>query len=253
MVRLKNISKEFVRRGFPSIRAVEGVSMDIGRNEFVSIIGPSGCGKSTLFNIIAGIEKPTTGTVYIDDSDITGLTGFVSYMLQKDLLLPWRTVIDNLILGPELSKVSKPVARQQALELVERYGLKGFEGRFPSALSGGMRQRAALLRTLLFDRNVLLLDEPFGALDALTRSSMQDLLLKIFQEVSRTILFITHDVEEAVFLSDVVYVLTGRPARIKAKVEIALPRPRTEELRTAPEFTDLKHRLLSTLHEEVRS
>ena len=209
IVRLKNVSKVFLRRGFPAVPAVEDVSMDVDYNQFVTMIGPSGCGKSTLFNIIAGIETPSAGEVHIHERNVTGSTGYVSYMLQKDLLLPWRTVIDNLILGPELCKVSKSVARRQAHELVERYGLKGFEGRFPSALSGGMRQRAALLRTLLFDRDVLLLDEPFGALDALTRSSMQDLLLQIFQEVSRTVLFITHDVEEAVFLSDVVYVLTS--------------------------------------------
>jgi ABC-type nitrate/sulfonate/bicarbonate transport system ATPase subunit len=246
---VRAVSKEFRRRKFAPVQALAGVDIEVGRRKFVSIVGPSGCGKSTLFNIIAGIEAPTAGSVHIDGVNVTGKTGHVSYMFQKDLLLPWRNVLDNVILGQELLHVDRVKARLAAAPLAERYGLKGFENHFPSVLSGGMRQRAALLRTLLFDREILLLDEPFGALDALTRAAMQELLLKIFDEVDRTIVFITHDVEEAVYLSDVIYVLTPRPTRVQLRVEVPLPRPRDMSMLADARCIEMRADLLRTLRD----
>jgi ABC-type nitrate/sulfonate/bicarbonate transport system ATPase subunit len=251
MVEIRAVSKVFRRRGFATVPAIDRIDLDVRRNEFVSIVGPSGCGKSTLFNIIAGIERPSAGKVVIDGTDATGRPGLVSYMFQKDLLLPWRSVLDNITLGLELGGTPRGAARRQAAALADRYGLRGFEDRFPSALSGGMRQRAALLRTLLFNREVLLLDEPFGALDALTRATMQELLLRVFDDVRRTIVFVTHDVEEAIYLSDVVYVLGARPAVVRERVVVPLPRPRTRAMRTQPACVGLKARLLEMLYAEA--
>ena len=172
------------------------------QGRFVSLIGPSGCGKSTIFNIVAGLLEPTGGRVLIDGADATGTIGRVGYMLQKDMLLPWRTVLDNVILGMEIQGVPLREARERALPLLRRYGLAGFEYLYPNALSGGMRQRAALLRTLLFDTDVILLDEPFGALDAQTKSQMQEWLLQLWADFGKTVVFVTHDVEEAIYLSD---------------------------------------------------
>jgi ABC-type nitrate/sulfonate/bicarbonate transport system ATPase subunit len=251
MVEIRGVSKVFHRRGFAPVPAIDRIDLDVRRNEFVSIVGPSGCGKSTLFNIIAGIERPSAGRIVIDGTDATGRPGLVSYMFQKDLLLPWRSVLDNIALGLELGGTPRAAARRQAVEVADRYGLRGFEDRFPSALSGGMRQRAALLRTLLFNREILLLDEPFGALDALTRATMQELLLRVFDDVRRTIVFVTHDVEEAIYLSDVVYVLGARPAVVRERVAVPLSRPRTRAMRTHPACVELKARLLEMLYAEA--
>jgi ABC-type nitrate/sulfonate/bicarbonate transport system ATPase subunit len=205
--------------------ALAPVTLSIPQGRFVSLIGPSGCGKSTIFNIIAGLLEPTGGRVTIDGVDATGAIGRVGYMLQKDLLLPWRTVLDNTILGMEIQGVPLREARGRALPLLHRYGLSGFEYLYPNALSGGMRQRAALLRTLLFDTDVILLDEPFGALDAQTKLQMQEWLMRLWSDFGKTVLFVTHDVVEAVQLSDRIIVLA--PAgRIFDDITIDLPHPR---------------------------
>ena len=229
---------------------LEGIDLCAGENEFVAIVGPSGCGKSTLFNIVAGLLLPDSGHVYMNGKDIKGTPGSVAYMMQKDLLLDWRTILENVTLGPELSGEPRPSFRNRARDLMRRFGLEGFESFYPSALSGGMRQRAALLRTVLCDKRVLLLDEPFGALDALTRAAMHVWLLDIWQDFRRTVLFITHDPEEAVFLSDRIYVLTSRPARVKGIVEVSLPRPRGHEIIGTLEFAQLKRRVLDLVWEE---
>jgi len=229
--------------------ALEGVDFEISDGEFVSIVGPSGCGKSTLFNILAGLLRPSSGRVTLDGREQKSLLGKTAYMPQKDLLMPWRTVLDNVTLGLEMNGVSRGDARKQAREQLPRFGLAGFEDRWPAKLSGGMRQRAALLRTFLSGREVMLLDEPFGALDALTRQTMQEWLLERWQEENKTILFITHDVEEAVFLSDRVYVMSGRPGRMRTCVEVDLPRPRGFEVTGDPRFIELKQQLLAPLHE----
>jgi ABC-type nitrate/sulfonate/bicarbonate transport system ATPase subunit len=243
---LENLSKTFTTNG-ASFTALAPVDLKIAAGRFVSLIGPSGCGKSTIFNIIAGLESPTTGRVLIDDADATGSIGNVGYMLQKDLLLPWRTVVDNVALGLEIRGTPIAEARRRALPLLHNYGLAGFEHQYPSVLSGGMRQRAALLRTLLVDRDVVLLDEPFGALDAQTKSQMQDWLLKIFAEFGRTVVFVTHDVEEAVYLSDEIHVMASRPGRIIESLPIDLPRPRARSIVSSPRFVAMKKYCLDLL------
>jgi NitT/TauT family transport system ATP-binding protein len=231
--------------------ALAPVTLSIPQGRFVSLIGPSGCGKSTIFNIIAGLLEPTGGRVLIDGVDATGTIGRVGYMLQKDLLLPWRTVLDNAILGMEIQGVPLREARGRALPLLQRYGLTGFEYLYPNSLSGGMRQRAALLRTLLFDTDVILLDEPFGALDAQTKLQMQEWLMRLWSDFGKTVLFVTHDVEEAIYLSDEVHVMGTRPGRIITTIPITLPRPRLRTSALTPEFVAIKERCLKLLTVEA--
>jgi len=246
---IDSVSRTFTGPNGP-VEALEKTSITTHSGEFVTFLGPSGCGKSTLFNIVAGLLPATTGKVYVDGSDVTGRTGHVSYMLQRDLLLPWRKVIDNVIVGLESIGESKASARQQGRELLERFGLGPFENAYPQQMSGGMRQRAAFIRTMLFPRDVLLLDEPLGALDAQTRLIMQEWLLGIWSEQKKTVLFITHDVDEAVFLSDRVYVMSARPGRIINDVKVDLPRPRTSEIRTSPAYFQIRSELLRDIHGE---
>src|SRR5499426_2363803 len=231
-----------------AFEALAPVTLAIPQGRFVSLIGPSGCGKSTIFNIIAGLLEPTAGRVMIDGVNATGTIGRVGYMLQKDLLLPWRTVLDNVILGMEIQGVPLKAARERALPLLHRYGLAGFEYLYPNALSGGMRQRAALLRTLLFDTDVILLDEPFGALDAQTKLKMQEWLMQLWSDFSKTVLFVTHDVEEAIYLSDEVHVMGTRPGRIIASIPVPLARPRVRGSTLSPDFLAIKERCLELLH-----
>jgi ABC-type nitrate/sulfonate/bicarbonate transport system ATPase subunit len=230
-----------------TFRAVEPLDLEIPVGRFVSLVGPSGCGKSTLFNVIAGLLQPTEGRVLIDGEDATGTIGRVGYMLQKDLLLPWRTVLDNVILGMEIQGKPLKAARERALPLLQKYGLAGFENLYPNSLSGGMRQRAALLRTLLFDTDVILLDEPFGALDAQTKLHMQEWLMQLWSDFKKTVVFITHDVEEAIYLSDEIHVMGTRPGRILETIEIAIPRPRARTTALTPEFLAIKERCLTLL------
>jgi ABC-type nitrate/sulfonate/bicarbonate transport system ATPase subunit len=233
--------------------ALDRVSLSVPQGRFVSLIGPSGCGKSTIFNVVAGLQEPSGGRILIDGVDATGTIGRVGYMLQKDLLLPWRTVIDNIALGMEIQGAKIAEARARALPLLRRYGLGGFEQSYPNALSGGMRQRAALLRTLLFDADVILLDEPFGALDAQTKLRMQEWLLQLWSDFNKTVVFVTHDVEESIFLSDEVHVMAARPGRIVETIPVALPRPRLRACTTTPDFMLLKERCLDLLHSQAQS
>jgi ABC-type nitrate/sulfonate/bicarbonate transport system ATPase subunit len=242
-----DVSMTFVTRS-GAFQALAPITLSIATGRFVSLIGPSGCGKSTIFNIIAGLIEPTGGRVLIDGIDATGTIGRVGYMLQKDLLLPWRTVLDNAILGMEIQGVPLRRARERALPLLQRYGLSGFEYLHPNSLSGGMRQRAALLRTLLFDTDLILLDEPFGALDAQTKLQMQEWLMRLWSDFSKTVLFVTHDVEEAIYLSDEVHVMATRPGRIIETIPVTLPRPRARTTALAPEFLAIKERCLKLLN-----
>lgn len=226
---------------------VEDVSFYVKENEFVTLIGPSGCGKSTIFNMIAGTVPIDRGKVYIDGLDSTGETGHVSYMYQKDLLLPWRKVIDNTILPLIIRGDSVIEARKKVIPYLSLFGLEGFEYKYPFQLSGGMRQRAALLRTYMFSKEIVLLDEPFGGLDAITRARMQSWLLEVVDRVKASVLFVTHDIEEAIYLSDRIYVLTERPARIKEEVAIHLPRPRDREIVTSSKFNHIKKHILLNL------
>ncbi len=249
----RKVGKTFRQPGKAGVevQAIDSISLSVREGEFLSIVGPSGCGKSTLFNILTGLIPPSSGEVLLDGEPTTELLGRVGYMPQKDLLMPWRSVIDNVILGQELQGVSRERARTRARAEFPRFGLQGFEDHWPAQLSGGMRQRAALLRTLLTDREILLLDEPFGALDALTRQGMQGWLLDIWSAESKTIILITHDVEEAVFLSDRIVVLTGRPGRVATEVTVDLPRPRTLEMHTSAAFVALKQEVLRPLHDAI--
>jgi ABC-type nitrate/sulfonate/bicarbonate transport system ATPase subunit len=253
------LQTEGLTKAFPArsgsdgrVSALEGVDMEVGAGEFVSIVGPSGCGKSTLFNLLAGLDRPSGGSILLDGRPSEQLLGEIGYMPQADLLMPWRSVLDNTALGLQLNGMPRKKARARALEEFERFGLTGFEDVWPGQISGGMRQRAALLRTFLAGREVMLLDEPFGALDALTRQEMQMWLLRIWQEDRKTILFVTHDVEEALFLSDRVYVMSGRPGRFELCVDVDLPRPREIERTTmSPEFGALKLKLMEPLRRSV--
>src|SRR6202045_2756198 len=245
-LRVDNVSMTF-KTPAGVFQALAPVTLSIPPGRFVSLIGPSGCGKSTIFNVIAGLLEPTAGEVLIDGIAATGTIGRVGYMLQKDLLLPWRTVLDNVILGMEIQGVPLRQARERALPLLHRYGLSGFEYLYPNALSGGMRQRAALLRTLLFDTDVILLDEPFGALDAQTKLQMQEWLLQLWSDFGKTVIFVPHDVEEAIFLSDEVHVMGTRPGRVVETLAVDLPRPRLRSCTTTPEFTAMKERCLELL------
>lgn len=249
-LRVDAISKTYRGSGgSDNVTALRDVGIDIGDGEFVSIVGPSGCGKSTLFNIIAGLIKPSSGRVLLDGDQPDDLLGQVGYMPQRDLLMPWRNVLDNTTLGLELNGVRKKEAHKRALAEFPRFGLAGFEKQWPAKLSGGMKQRAALLRTFLAGRDVLLLDEPFGALDALTRGQMQQWLLDVWQEDRKTILFVTHDVEEAVYLSDRVYVMSGRPGKVALCVDVDLDRPRKSDVTLTPTFLEYKQQLLVPLEE----
>ncbi|MBS1253115.1 MAG: Bicarbonate transport ATP-binding protein CmpD [Anaerolineales bacterium] len=241
-----SVSKSYVIDGRP-VQVLEDIDLAVWPGELVTLLGPSASGKSTLFNIIVGLEEPDEGTIRLDADIAHKRVGRVAYMPQKDLLLPWRTVLDNVILGPEIAGTAREEAVRRARELIPLFGLEGFENSYPSALSGGMRQRAALLRTFLFQKDVLLLDEPFGALDALTRMELQEWLLRVWDQFKHTILFITHDVDEAIFLSDRVYVMTPRPGRIRDVVTIGLDRPRRRAMENTSGFTQRRERLLSIL------
>lgn len=228
------------------VAALAGVDIELRRGELVSLIGPSGCGKSTLLNILAGLDRPTDGSVALASG--APLLGSVAYMPQSDLLMPWRTVLDNAAVGLQIRGIPKREARQRARAEMPRFGLAGFESAWPSQISGGMRQRAALLRTFLTDCEVMLLDEPFGALDALTRHEMQERLVELWCSEERTIVFVTHDVEEALFLGDRVVRMSERPGRMVEEVPVDLPRPRIAgETDLEPRFVELKGKLEAPL------
>lgn len=249
IVDIAALSKEFPTAG-GSRHVLDSVSFHVARGEFVSIIGPSGCGKSTIFNVLAGLETPTSGTVSVAASD-SGPHVPTAYMPQKDLLFPWRSVLDNTTLGLEVQHIPRKVAREKARALFPAFGLSGFEDSAPSQLSGGMRQRAAMLRTVVQGKPVLLLDEPFGALDSLTRTEMQSWLQGVWQQYRWTVLMITHDIREAIYLSDRVVVLSARPATVKRVVDVPLPRPRELDMITSPEFAAIERELLRVLHSET--
>lgn len=249
-IELRHVSKTFsgIDRTVP---ALKDVSFQVMPGEFVTIIGASGSGKSTLFNLCVGLLEPDEGEILIGGERPENRTGMVGYMPQRDLLLPWRSVLDNVLIPLEIQGISRTESRQQALEMLPHFGLETFENEYPSALSGGMRQRAALLRTWIMGRSTLLLDEPFGALDALTRKELQNWLLRVWQEFGRTVMFITHDVEEAVYLADRVIVLSARPGEIKRELKIDLPRPRRQKMIAEPEFGNLVRELLEELGVDV--
>lgn len=246
---VSGISKSFTHRRHET-NVLNNVSLKVEQQEFVSIVGPSGCGKSTLFHMIGGLVKPDAGTILMNGKIVTGQRGEISYMPQQPALFPWRTIEDNVLLAGEIKGALQDGAREEARQWLAKVGLSGFEHAYPHMLSGGMQQRAAFLRALLAPQELMLLDEPFSALDALTRSEMQRWLLELWEENRRSVLFITHNIEEALLLSNRIYVFSGRPGSILHTVDVPFPRPRRDEITDSPEFLKLKRQLSQWMREE---
>ena len=238
---------ENITKNYGGEPVVQDISLELEEGGFISLLGPSGTGKTTLFNVLAGVDYPDEGKVYLHGKDITGISGKVSYMLQKDLLLEYRTVLDNVILPLVIRGEKKKTAREKAAPFFLSFGLSGYEKKYPAQLSGGMRQRAALLRTYMSHNEIILLDEPFSALDAITRRQMQNWYCEIVKTMKLSTLFITHDVEEALLLSDTVYIMNGKPGIITAKINVLPQRPRDHNFSTSPEFAGQKRLLLESL------
>jgi len=251
-IALSDLTLDYRAAGQVPVRALDRVSFGVPDGQFVSILGPSGCGKSTILKLVSGLLEPTGGEVHLDGEPIRGVPPSVGFMFQSDALLPWATVLDNVALALELRGLGTRERRQRARVLTEVVGLAGFEDAYPSTLSGGMRKRVSLARVLAYDPAVYLMDEPFGALDAQTKVQLGAELSRLWGGVRKTVLFVTHDIEEAVALSDRVLVMTRRPGRIKADVTIDLPRQRDfYEVRFTPAFQDLHCRLWKELSAEV--
>jgi NitT/TauT family transport system ATP-binding protein len=233
--------------GRPPTEALHNINLRVRPGEFVVLLGPSGCGKTTLLRACAGLERPTEGTIRLFDAAVTGPTERASFMFQGSVLLPWRTVLDNVLLPAKIRRISRSALRERALSLLEMAGLKGFENHYPKELSGGMRQRAAICRSLLLDPPVLFMDEPFGALDALTRATMNQEIYRTWAQTRKTILFVTHDIAEAVRLATRIVVMTPRPGRIEDVVEVSIDAPSFAERVASPEY----HRYIVELEDRI--
>ncbi len=240
-----------VSKSFDKETIIKEISLELKEGELVSLLGVSGGGKTTLFNIIAGLSIPDKGTVCLAGEDITGKPGNVSYMLQKDLLLPYRTIVDNVALPLVIRGMKKKEAREQASSYFEEFGLMGTEYKYPAQLSGGMKQRAALLRTYLFSEKVALLDEPFSALDMLTKNTVHEWYLEVMEKIKLSTLFITHDIDEAILLSDRIYLLTGRPGMITKEIVIKEPKPRRKDFNLSEQFLAYKREIIGHLEKKV--
>lgn len=237
------LQAEHITKTYGENQVLQNVSVTLQEGELVCLLGVSGVGKTTLFNILSGLTLPDSGKVLLEGNDITGKTGYLSYMQQKDLLLPHKTVLDNVALPLVLNGVKKREARERAAEYFSQFGLAGTEQQYPVQLSGGMRQRAALLRTYMCGDKVALLDEPFSALDTLTRTGMQEWYLKVMEEIKLSTLFITHDIDEAILLSDRIYIMSGNPAGISAELVVEEPKPRSGEFLLSDTFMEYKRRI----------
>jgi ABC-type nitrate/sulfonate/bicarbonate transport system ATPase subunit len=244
---MAELKVEAVSKSFDGEKIIENISIELHNHELVSLLGISGGGKTTLFNVIAGLSIPDSGAVYLNGEEITGKPGQVSYMLQKDLLLPYRTIEDNVALPLLIKGEKKRQARERVKPYFAEFGLEGTEKKYPHQLSGGMRQRAALLRTYLFSKDVALLDEPFSALDTLTKGAMHDWYLEVMEQIRMSTLFITHDIDEAILLSDRIYLLGGRPGRITDEIVIREPKPRRKDFNLTEEFLAYKREILEKL------
>ena len=246
LLKTENISVSFNEN-----KILDNVSIHLNKGEIVSVMGVSGCGKSTLFNVIAGILTPDSGKVYLNDRDVTGTSGLISYMLQKDLLLPYKTILDNVSLPLLMKGMSKKDARATALNYFDEFGLNGTQKQYPHELSGGMRQRAALLRTYLFSKEAALLDEPFSALDTITKGAMHRWYLNIIKQIDLSTLFITHDVDEAILLSDRIYILGGKPASIVKEIAIEPNDVRNPDLLVSESFLRYKKEIISAIGDNI--
>lgn len=250
MLQFKNVCFQYKSKD-ETPPLIQSLDMEIRDGEFISILGPSGSGKSTLFRLITGLERPDGGEIKLGGKVFKSMLGRVGYMPQQDLLMPWRSVLDNALLPLEIKGLDKVRARREAMDLLQEFGLSGFEHHFPSDLSGGMRQRVSFLRTILSGADVLLLDEPFSALDAITRLSMQEWLLLQWEKRKKTILFITHDVNEALFLSDRILIVNGTPVHALEEIQVPLGRPRTIQDLNHPDLIQLKDDLIGQLRLKV--
>src|SRR5437879_3958310 len=250
-LRIDNVILRFTpRMGYP-VMALDRISLEVDENEFSVIVGPSGCGKSSLLRLVAGLIQPTAGAIYLDGKRVTKPGKDRGMVFQSYTLFPWLTVQDNLEFGLEIGGMAAEERAAVARRFIAEVGLEGFERAYPQQRSGVMRQRVALARALANDPDILLMDEPFGALDSQTRSLMQELLLKIWEHSHKTVLFITHDIDEAIRLGDRVYVMTARPGRIKEEVAIDISRPRSVDVLTADEFIAIKRRIMTLIREEA--
>jgi NitT/TauT family transport system ATP-binding protein len=249
---LENLSMVYTQRGHPFVALLD-VSLEVNGGEFISIVGASGCGKTTLLRIVDGLIKPTRGAVLVDGRAVARPGPDRGFVFQQDALFPWRTVLDNVVFGLEVQGKPRSESRARADALVRLVGLSGFEQHFPHELSGGMRQRANLARALTIDPDVLLMDEPFASLDAQTREIMHSELLRIWRSNRKTVLFVTHQIDEAVYLADRVVVMTSRPGQIKAVLEIDIPRPRSLDVKRTPRFIELVDAIWKMIEEEVKA
>ena len=248
-IRIENVSKTYRTRSGP-VHALGDTNLEFEAGEFVSVVGPSGCGKSTLLLMIAGIVPTTTGTITIGDQTVSGPFTDLGIVFQDSVMLEWRKVLQNVMLQADIRRLDQAKLRSRALELLELVGLKGFEGRYPFELSGGMRQRAAICRALVHDPPVLLMDEPFGAVDALTRDQLNQDLERLWLRSPKTVFFVTHSIAEAVFLGDRVIVMSPRPGRVEKIVDVDIPRPRRLSVRDEPQFVQYTHQI-RTIFESV--
>ena len=245
---MSKLEVSHISKSFDGRSVLQDVSLRLNEGELVCLLGVSGGGKTTLFNVISGLLSPDEGRVLLDGEDITNKPGRISYMLQKDLLLPYRTVEDNVALPLLLKGEKKKAARLRVGPMFERFGLEGTQKQYPAQLSGGMRQRAALLRTYMFSEAVALLDEPFSALDTLTKSSMHRWYLDVMEKIRLSTLFITHDIDEAILLSDRIYILSGSPGRISGEIAVDRPKPRRDDFNLTDEFLEYKRRILALIN-----
>jgi len=250
-IQARDITLTFKPKNRDPVTALSGFNLDLGKGEFLSLVGPSGCGKSTFLNVLLGLLRPDRGDLQLNGKKITGPGQERAMVFQEFGLLPWRTVVANVELGLELKGVPAAMRHERAMELIRLVGLTGFEQHYPHELSGGMKQRVGLARALATEPEVLLMDEPFAALDAQTRDLMQAELLQIWERTKKTVLFVTHSIEEAAYLSDRVVVMTARPGRTKNILHVNLPRPRDYEMRLSPEFNEIKAEIWGDLKDEL--
>jgi len=249
VIEIRGVHKQFAK-GERRVIALQDIDLTVAEREFVAILGPSGCGKSTLLNMVAGFDQPTRGSVKVAGEEVAAPAPSRGVVFQEPALFPWLSVMDNVVFGPKTLGQAAASYRARAAQIIEQIGLSGFEASYPAELSGGMRQRVGIARVLILEPKVLLMDEPFGSLDAQTRTLMQELLLALWERHQQTVLFVTHDIEEAVLLADRVCVMTSRPGRIKKSIEVRMPRPRSIESTTSPEFNALRREVLDLIREE---
>ncbi|MGW2377956.1 MULTISPECIES: ABC transporter ATP-binding protein [Kitasatospora] len=252
-IEISGVTKRFLTPSGEAFTATREVSFTVEPGQFCAVVGPTGCGKSTTLSMVSGLDRPSEGSVRVGGQEVNGITDGISFMFQADALLPWKTVLGNVAMGPVFKGVGKAKANAAARDWLRRVGLAGFEDHHPHQLSGGMRKRVAMAAALINEPKILLMDEPFGALDVQTKAIMQNELLGLWEQLRPSVIFITHDLEEAVALADRVVVMTSRPGSIKAVHEIDLPRPRgaVQDIRFQPRFLELHHQIWASLREEV--